>query len=130
MPNRMIALQARAPQTDILGSSITRSAQMINMMRQQDAAERQALSAAQAAQIAAAQELRAAAKEGRDIQEAKIKLVSDAGKIFRDSLASWVPFGDTAAAQRLREMLVLGLTGLGVPESRALDVAQRVSAAF
>ena len=60
MPNQMIALQARAPQTDILGSSITRSAQMINMMRQQDAAERQALSAAQAAQIAAAQELRAA----------------------------------------------------------------------
>ena len=34
------------------------------------------------------------------------------------------------AAQRLREMLVLGLTGLGVPESRALDVAQRVSGAF
>lgn len=34
------------------------------------------------------------------------------------------------AAQRLREMLVLGLTGLGVPEDRALDVAKRVSAAF
>lgn len=123
MANQMIALQARAPQTDILGSSITRSAQMINMMRQQDAAERQALSAAQAAQIAAAQELRAAAKEGRDIQEAKIKLISDAGKIFRDSLASWVPFGDAAAAERLR-----GLTIKLVPELESvLPTAQALS---
>ncbi len=123
MPNQMIALQARAPQTDILGSSIARSAQMINMMRQQDAAERQALSAAQAAQIAAAQELRAAAKEGRDIQEAKIKLVSDAGKIFRDSLASWVPFGDTAAAQRLRDMTVALVPELKdvIPTAEALS---------
>lgn len=123
MPNQMIALQARAPQTDILGSSIARSAQMINMMRQQDAAERQAAAAAQAAQIAAAQELRAAAKEGRDIQEAKIKLVSDAGKIFRDSLASWVPFGDTAAAQRLRDMTVALVPELKdvIPTAEALS---------
>lgn len=34
------------------------------------------------------------------------------------------------AAQRLREMLVLGLTGLGVPEARALQVATEVSAAL
>jgi hypothetical protein len=106
MANQMIALGARAPQMDILGPSIQRNAQMINMMRQQDAAERQAVAAAQEAKIAAAQELRAAAKEGRDAQEAKIKLLSDAGKIFRDSLASWVPFGDAAAAQRLRDLAV------------------------
>lgn len=34
------------------------------------------------------------------------------------------------AAQRLREMLVLGLTGLGVPEPRAQQVAAEVSAAL
>lgn len=31
------------------------------------------------------------------------------------------------AAERLREMLALGLTGLGVPEGRALDTAVRVA---
>lgn len=34
------------------------------------------------------------------------------------------------AAERLREMLVLGLTGLGVPEGRAMAAAEQVSAAF
>ncbi len=34
------------------------------------------------------------------------------------------------AAQRLREMLVLGLTGLGVPDPRAQQVATEVSAAL
>ena len=124
MANQMIALQARAPQqSSVLGPAIQQGAQMLNMMRQQDAAERQALSAAQAAQIAAAQELRAAAKEGRDAQEAKIKLVSDAGKIFRDSLASWVPFGDTAAAQRLRDMTVALVPELKdvIPTAEALS---------
>ena len=123
MANQMIALGVRAPQVNPLGPAIAQNAQMINMMRQQDAAERQAAAAAQAAQIAAAQELRAAAKEGRDIQEAKIKLVSDAGKIFRDSLASWVPFGDTAAAQRLRDMTVALVPELKdvIPTAEALS---------
>ncbi len=34
------------------------------------------------------------------------------------------------AAQRLREMLVLGLAGLGVPEARAQQVAAEISAAL
>ena len=74
MANNMIALQARAPQTDILGGSIARNAQMINMMRQQDVAERQAATAAKSAEIAAAQEGRAAAKEKRDASAAEIEL--------------------------------------------------------
>lgn len=74
MANNMIALQARAPQTDILGGSIARNAQMINMMRQQDLAERQAATAAQQMQIAAAQEGRAVAKEARDASAAEIEL--------------------------------------------------------
>lgn len=36
--------------------------------------------------------------------------------------------GRADAAQRLREMLVLGLTGLGVPASRAQQVASEISA--
>ena len=74
MANNMIALQARAPQTDILGGSIQRNAQMINMMRQQDVAERQAATAAKNAEIAAAQEGRAVAKEKRDASAAEIEL--------------------------------------------------------
>lgn len=74
MANNMIALQARAPQTDILGGSIARNAQMINMMRQQDVAERQAATAAKNAEIAAAQEGRAVAKEARDASAAEIEL--------------------------------------------------------
>ena len=123
MANQMIALQARAPQSNPLGAAVAQSTQMVNMMRQQDAAERQAMAAAQQAKIAAAQEMRAAAKEGRDIQEAKLKLLSDAGKIFRDSLASWVPFGDAAAAGRLR-----GLAVELVPElERVLPTAEKLS---
>lgn len=72
--NNSIALQARAPQTDILGGSIQRNAQMINMMRQQDVAERQAATAAKSAEIAAAQEGRAVAKEARDASAAEIEL--------------------------------------------------------
>ena len=41
MANQMIALGARAPQVDILGGTIQRNAQMLNMMMQQKAAERQ-----------------------------------------------------------------------------------------
>lgn len=72
MANNMIALQARAPQTDILGGSIARNAQAINMMRQQDVAERQAATAAQQMQIAAAQEARAAAKAGQESTKATL----------------------------------------------------------
>lgn len=67
MANQMIALQARAPQTDFLGGSIQRNAQMINMMRQQEAAERQAAAAAQQMQLAQA-------KEARDVALAKPQL--------------------------------------------------------
>ena len=47
MANQMIALQARAPQSAGLGAAIQQNAQMINMMSQQRAAERQAALAQQ-----------------------------------------------------------------------------------
>ena len=84
MANQMIALGVRAPQVNPLGPAIAQNAQMINMMRQQDAAERQAAAAAQQMQIAAAQEERAAslakpqmAKAEQEAVSAQVKAVSD-----------------------------------------------------
>lgn len=84
MANQMIALGVRAPQVNPLGPAIAQNAQMINMMRQQDAAERQAAAAAQQMQIAAAQEARAAslakpqmAKAEQEAVSAQVKAVSD-----------------------------------------------------
>ena len=71
MANQAIALQARAPQNSILGPSIQRAAQNINMMTQQRAAERQAQQAQQAMDIAAAQEQRAVAMSGPQLEKAK-----------------------------------------------------------
>ena len=72
MANQMIALQARAPQTDFLGNAIQRNAQMMNMMSQQRAAERQAAKAAQEMQLAQA-------KESREASAAEIE---QAGKLI------------------------------------------------
>ena len=86
MANQMIALGVKAPQTDILGSSITRNAQMINMMRQQDAADRQAAVAAQQMEIDRAKEERAAALAKPQIAEAEQKAVSAQIKAVGDFL--------------------------------------------
>lgn len=60
MANQMIALGARAPQTNVLGPAIQQGAQMINMMRQQEALERQNAVAQQQMQLAQAKEQREA----------------------------------------------------------------------
>ena len=61
MANQAIALQARAPQGNILGPALQQGAQMVNMMRQQEAAERQAAATNQQLEIARANEAREAA---------------------------------------------------------------------
>lgn len=76
MANQAIALQARAPQGGGLGTAIQQGAQMVNMMTQQRAAERQAAQAQQAMEIAAAEEARAAAKAVPEFQKAE----AEAGK--------------------------------------------------
>jgi hypothetical protein len=72
MANQAIALQARAPQNDFLGRAIQQNAQMMNMMSQQRAAERQA--AAQQQEMKLAQE-----KAGREATQAEI---DNAGKLI------------------------------------------------
>jgi hypothetical protein len=71
MANQMVALQARAPQSSVLGPAIAQGAQMANMMMQQRAAERQAAQAQQTLDIQAAQEARAAAMAGPQLEKAK-----------------------------------------------------------
>ena len=70
MANQAIALQARAPQGNFLAPAIQQGAQMINMMSQQRAAERQAAVAQQAMEIQRATEAREAAKAGLDTRKA------------------------------------------------------------
>jgi hypothetical protein len=65
MANQAIALQARAPQGNFLAPAIQQGAQMINMMSQQRAAERQAAVQQQQMEIQRA-------KEQRDITQAQI----------------------------------------------------------
>lgn len=98
MPNQMIALQARAPQTDILGGAIQRNAQMMNMMAQQQAAQRQADLARQKMQFDAAQEARAA-------REANINIVPKVAEIFRDNL-SLAGFGNVEGIRAARQQVI------------------------
>lgn len=93
MPNQMIALQARAPQTDFLGNAIQRNAQMMNMMSQQRAAERQAAQAAQTMEFQAADEARKAAlhtpamaKAIAEAQAAQIETAMDFNNFVRVGL--------------------------------------------
>jgi hypothetical protein len=70
MANQAIALQARAPQTDFLGRAVQQNAQMMNMMSQQRAAERQAAQAQQAMELARAEEGRKAQLHGPAMEKA------------------------------------------------------------
>jgi hypothetical protein len=60
MANQAIALQARAPQTNILGPALQQGAQMVNMMRQQESLDRQTAATNQQMEIARAKEAREA----------------------------------------------------------------------
>ena len=61
MPNQMIALQARNPQLPDPSRQTAQFANMMNMVRQSEAAQRQASLAQQSMDINKAQEARAAA---------------------------------------------------------------------
>lgn len=109
MANQAIALQARAPQTDFMGRAIQQNAQMMNMMSQQRAAERQAAQAAQAMEIARAEEARKAAlqapameKAGAEAMSARVKMVDE----FLDlSIAGMSAARDANDAMKIGEFL-------------------------
>lgn len=118
MANQMIALQARAPQTNSLGSMVQQNASLMNMMTQQAAAQRQAQQAAQAMEIARAQEGRAAALAGPQMSEAQSKAQKAQVEYqdtvlnnFRSHLQVLAP-GDLAGATALREAAIAALPGV------------------
>jgi hypothetical protein len=101
MANQAIALQSRAPQGNFLAPAIQQGAQFINMMRQQQALDRQTAVQEQSMQLARAAEGRAVAGEARatelqpfKVDEAKSKSAADAIKVGMDFNA----FINTAAA--------------------------------
>lgn len=84
MPNQMIALQTRNPQLTDGSRQTAQMAQMINMMAQQKAAERQAAQAEQAMTFAANEDGRKTAmqapnlaKAGSEADSARLKYVMD-----------------------------------------------------
>jgi hypothetical protein len=76
MANQAIALQARAPQTDFMGRAIQQNAQMMNMLAQQRAAQRQAAQTTQAMEIARAEEGRKAELHGPAMRKADYEAFS------------------------------------------------------
>ena len=70
MADQTIALQARAPQGNSMAAAIRQNSQLMNMMTQQAAAQRQSAVAEQQMQLAQA-------KEARDVSAADIKLAGD-----------------------------------------------------
>jgi hypothetical protein len=110
MANQMIALQARSPQ---LPDPSRRTAQFVNMMnmaRQQEAAERQAALAQQTMDINKAQEARAAALHGPALTKAQQDNILQALEIFREGVAD-IAEGDVAAAEAVRADLVSRVQG-------------------
>jgi hypothetical protein len=86
--NQAIALQARAPQSNFLGGAVQQNAQLINMMSQQRAAERQAAVAQQEMELARAAEGRAVTAEERAARKAQQEYTVGRVAYFRDQLPS------------------------------------------
>lgn len=84
MANQAIALGVRIPQVDILGGSIQRNAQVMNMMAQQAAAQRQAAKTQQEMAIAANQEARAARTSDLDYKVNAAKYFRQLGNAVGD----------------------------------------------
>jgi hypothetical protein len=110
MPNQMIALQARGPQLPDLSRQTAQYANMMNMARQQEAAQRQSALAQQQMTINAAQEERAAALQGPALTKAQQDNIIQALTIFREGVAD-VAEGDIGAAEAVRADLVARVPG-------------------
>lgn len=112
MPNQMIALQARNPQLPDPAQRTARLANMMNMVRQQEAAQRQTMQAQQAMDIEAAKEARAAALHGPALTKAQQDNILQALEIFREGVAD-IAEGDITAAEAVRADLVARVPGWG-----------------
>ena len=106
MANQAIALQARAPQGNFLAPAIQQGAQMINIMSQQRAAERQAAIAQQTMEIQREAEKRAAAGEARAVAKAALEREADIYVKYRREAPIVAEGGPAAYASYLQRMSV------------------------
>jgi hypothetical protein len=83
---------------------------MMNMVRQQEAAQRQTMQAQQAMDIEAAKEARAAALHGPALTKAQQDNILQALEIFREGVAD-IAEGDIAAAEAVRADIVARVPG-------------------
>lgn len=98
MANQAIALQARAPQGNFLAPAIQQGAQFINMMRQQQALDRQTAVAQQQMEIARAAEGRAVAGEARAAAKAPFELTAAKEAALTAQQKNTLGFYDLVAA--------------------------------
>lgn len=108
MANQMIALQARNPQIADPARQTAQMGQMINMMAQQRAAERQAAQSSQAMEYATAKEGREVDIRGEQQKAAELAYIGDLTKQYKDRLATINPT-DQARYGALRAQIVRDL---------------------
>jgi hypothetical protein len=108
----MIALQARGPQLPDLSRQTAQYANMMNMARQQEAAQRQASLAQQQMANANADEARRAELHGPALKKAQLEYVGLVADKFREDVAK-VRDGDTAGAEAARAAAVDSVPGWG-----------------
>jgi hypothetical protein len=108
MPNQMIALQARNPQIADPSAQTAKYVNMMNMAKQQEAAQRQAALAQQTMDINLAQEARAAETQTSAQKEAGLKYLKDLTAQYRDRLATINP-ADKARYGVLRQEIITNI---------------------
>jgi hypothetical protein len=110
MANQMIALQSRAPQLPDPSRLTAQYANMMNMTRQQEAAERQAAAAQQQMTLAAKQDAREEALHGPALTKAQQDNAVQALEMFRNAVGD-VDENDIAAKEAVRAELVRRIPG-------------------
>jgi hypothetical protein len=105
MPNQMIALQSRGAKIPDPAAQTAKFVNMMNMAKQQEAAQRQASLAQQTMDINQAQEARAAALQGPALKKAQLEFVGLVADQFSRDVGK-LKEGDIAGAEALRANIV------------------------
>ena len=132
MANQAIALQARAPRGNFLGPALQEGAQMVNMMRQQEVADRQAEIANQQLALARAREAHDAAMRPLQMDQARATLAATQGDEARAAELQPSEVSKTKAdadqAQIKNGIDFLKITTLGLTNAKNRDDALKIGA--
>jgi len=105
MPNQMIALQARNPQIADPAAQTAKYVNMMNMAKQQEAAQRQAALAQQQMDYNKSQEARAVETQTSTQKEAALTHLKNLTQFYKDKLATISP-ADKARYGALRQQII------------------------